>query len=165
MSTKAQLIILGATAAVFFATGWWVVPTKTLIETKTVEVEKKTDTSKTNIDKDLHKETTTVETKTPDGTVTTVTKTTEDTKTDTKSKSTETDQKTVQSDTVKEVTREGAHISLAFLAGAPVSLSHGISLQAPMYGGSVTKDILGPIQAGAWGLSSGTFGVSLGLKF
>jgi hypothetical protein len=38
-------------------------------------------------------------------------------------------------------------------------------LLAPTYGVSVTKQVLGPMTVGAWGLTNGTIGLSIGLNF
>ena len=35
----------------------------------------------------------------------------------------------------------------------------------PLYGASFTKQFLGPISIGAWGLTNGTLGVSVGINF
>lgn len=35
----------------------------------------------------------------------------------------------------------------------------------PAYGVSVSKEIIGPVTAGVWGMSNGTLGVSIGLNF
>ena len=62
----------------------------------------------------------------------------------------------------KEITtRRGVIVSL--LVGTPISLSPNLA-----YGVNVTKEVLGPINLGAWGLQSGTTltaGVSVGLEF
>lgn len=42
-----------------------------------------------------------------------------------------------------------------------LDLSRGI----PVYGLQVSKEVLGPVTAGVWGLNNGTIGVSVGLNF
>ncbi len=105
-----------------------------------------------NVDKDKHRETTKVETRHPDGSVDTVTKTVEDTKTDT----------VVKSVTDKTDTKEsgGSKLNLSALYGTAYDFK-----TPPVYGLSASKEVLGPITAGAWGLSSGVFGLSVGLSF
>ncbi len=39
------------------------------------------------------------------------------------------------------------------------------SVLKPVYGASVSKEVLGPITIGLWGLSSATVGVSVGVNF
>ncbi len=139
---------------VSFAFGRFLGPEKVRVETKTVEAEKKTDIVKT--DTDRHKETTITQTVSPDGTKQTVTRITEDTTKKTDSKDVTTDSKT--SDTVKEVTRSASKVTLSALGGI-------YDLKTPVYGGSITKPMLGPIAVGVWGLSNFTVGVSIGLTF
>lgn len=92
------------------------------------------------------------ETKKPDGTDVIQTVTKEDTATDTKS-----DLKG-QSDSTKTV-----EYSKGLSVGALVGL--GLSSGLPVYGAYLNKQVLGPIQAGAFGLSNGTVGLSLGVQF
>lgn len=128
-----------------FAAGRFLTPVK--IETKTVEVEKK----QTETDRDKHKDTTTVVTEKPDGTKVTETRTAEDTKTHRDSRT----DATTTSDTTKIY--GASRLSVAALGC--------ISSEKLSYGLSLSKNILGPITAGVWGLTSGTFGVSLGVEF
>lgn len=139
--TAAGLIVLA------FAGGRYLTPTK--IETKTVEVEHK----ETEAEREKHKDTTTVTTEKPDGTRVTETHTVEDTNARRSTDST-TDK---QSDTVK--TYAGVRTSITALAGL------GSLSGPPIYGGAVSRSILGPVNAGAWALTNGTVGVSLGLEF
>ncbi len=48
-----------------------------------------------------------------------------------------------------------------------VLVANDFSIRAikPIYGVSVTKEVLGPITVGAFGLTSGTVGLSVGLNF
>lgn len=41
----------------------------------------------------------------------------------------------------------------------------GTDLYKPVYGGHISKELLGPISVGAWGLTNATFGVSIGVNF
>lgn len=75
---------------------------------------------------------------------------------------------TIEQDTTKTENRTGSstraekppawHIS----AGAGV---HALDFQAPIYKVEVSKDILGPVAVGVWGLSNGTVGLSIGFSF
>lgn len=147
-------LIVGAAILLLasFATGRWLAPTKVVTEIKTVEVEKKVDTTTTQ--KDEHK--TTVVTEKPDGTKQTVI--TDDTHTGTKSK--DTTVVTDTSDTTKTVTRDSARVTVSALGAINI---HDIS--TPVFGVSITKPILGPLTVGVFGLSSGVAGASIGLTF
>ncbi len=152
MSQKYKLIFIGGALVLAFTSGRWLAPTKVVTEVKTVEVEKKTDTTKTNTNE--HK--TTVITTKPDGTSQTVI--TDDTHTG--SKTTDTTSITNTSDTTKEVTRPSSKVTLSALGGVDIH-----NLSTPIYGVSISKPILGPLTAGAWGLNTGAVGVSIGLSF
>lgn len=140
-----------------YAFGRFSAPEHVKIETKIVEIEKKTTDSDTNRDK--HRETTTVEITRPDGTKEKTTKTVDDTQTDRKTHSTDDLSKTEE--TSKEVSR-GSKVTVAALAGASLNLSGTSPL---IYGGIVSKPILGPIAVGIWGLSNATAGLAVGLTF
>ncbi len=141
---KIALIIAGLLVA--FAGGYYLAPSK--VETKVVEIEKKTDT-----ERDKHRETTTTETVKPDGTKQVVTIMVEDTNTKRKTETKE-DTKSVSAPAPRP------RISLSALGGLPVSYPF-----TPVFGAHVSKEILGPITIGAWGLSSMTFGISMGVNF
>jgi hypothetical protein len=150
MNSRTKYIIAGVSVVLAFAGGRFLAPEKVKIETKIVEVEKKTKV------KDKKKDTTIVEITRPDGTKEKKTVITEDTKT-------KTDQET-KTDTSKSVERIGqsgkTHISL--LAGGTFSSG----LTAPVvFGGHITHSVFGPITIGVFGLSNGTFGGSAGVQF
>lgn len=155
---KAGLVICGVVAVCFFSLGRYTVPETVKVVTKTVEVEKKVEDNKSDTDK--HKETITVTKQKPDGTKETTTKTVEDTRKKTDDKQTDTSEVRVHSDS--ETVRGASKVSLSFLAGAPISLSGAVS---PIFGGHVTRTVLGPFSAGIWGLSNKTGGFSLGVTF
>lgn len=150
METKTKVIIGAIALAVTFALGRYTVPIKTVTEIKYVEVDKKVD--QTDSSKKTHTTTTIVQA--PDGSKTTTI--VQDTGSTTKS--TETEQKSDSSDTIKTVSR-ASNITISGLGG--VDFTRGV----PMYGLSVSRPILGPITAGAWLLTPGVVGVSLGLSF
>lgn len=102
---------------------------------------------------DKHKETTTVTEKKPDGTTKTVTKVTEDTET---KKQTDTD---TVSHTQQTVTPVKASLNISGLVGLD------LPSQLPVYGVSINKQVLGPMTVGAYGLTNGVVGISIGLNF
>lgn len=136
--------VLGATilaAAAVFATGY--ATGKTHAASSTVE-----DTTKFASDaKTVKKSTAVAVTKSPDGTVKTVTTTTETTG-DTKTTSAES----------KTVPAKKTFIQA--LAGVDLSRSF-----TPTYGIAVSREVLGPITLGAYGLTSGVVGVTVGVSF
>lgn len=160
MTTKSKIIIASIALLTSYAFGRWSAPEKVKIETKIVEVEKKTETSKTDTDRNKHKETTVTETTRPDGTKETTTKTVEDTQTDRKTNTSKTDDTTITESKSKEVTYSSSKVTVSALAGVNV-LKGGL----PDYGASLTKPILGPITVGAFAFQSGMVGCSLGLTF
>lgn len=56
-------------------------------------------------------------------------------------------------------TTGGGHTNFDLLYG------YQIGRAGPVYGGAITKDVLGPISLGVWGLTNSTYGVSLGVSF
>lgn len=146
METKTKFIIVVVALAVSFASGRFLTPVKTVI--KTVEVEKKTE----DTHKEKHKKTTIIEH--PDGSKETII--TDDVESDKKTK----DETKNTSDT--EITRSSSRLNISALAGGQISFSQPMPLAL---GASVTKDILGPVSVGLWGLNNGMGGVSIGLSF
>lgn len=162
MTTSKKIGALAVSLLAAFAAGRWAAPTKVVTQVKTVEIENKTDKTKSDTGKDRHQETTVTEVTRPDGTKEKTTKTVTDTQTNTKVTSAETDKKDVESVSTKEVTRDSSKVTLSALAGAQLSFSGAGPI---VYGGAITKPILGPVTVGVWGLSSGTGGFSAGLTF
>lgn len=161
LTTRQRIAVAGVALLTAFAFGRYTTPVKVKIETKTVEVEKKTEDQKEDVNRDKHLITTTTETQLPNGTKILMTKTEEDDKSNTK-----TDTKLVQSDSItstasKETTRGSSPVTLSLLGGIPLSLSS----VTPIYGASVTKPVFGPVTIGIWGLSSREAGASVGLTF
>ena len=143
MDTKYKVIIVTAIVLVAFAFGRYSAPkipdSHTITDT-TKEVQKDTDTHKT-----------TTVTETPDGKkVTTIT---EDTTTKSKS---DTDIKKDQTITAPKT----SIINISALAG--LDTGRGF---VPTYGISASKELIGPITVGAFGLTNGTIGVSVGVNF
>lgn len=142
MSTKIKVLIaVVALAAVFAAGRYSVKSTKT---TETVQIDEK---KKEDIKTDTH----TVIVKNPDGTTTT----TIDSHTDThRTDTTKTIDQVVQ-ETNKRKTLQVAVLT-AYNFNSPAGLDYGLS---------VSKEVLGPITVGAWGMKSGVVGLSVGMNF
>lgn len=153
MSTKTKAIIAAVALLTAFASGRWLAPTKVVTEIKTVEVERK----ETDEEKKKHQTIIITETKHPDGTVTKVTKIVNNTK-ETKH---ETDDTRKETDDKKIVERSQSSLHLSALGG--VQLSNGIPNM--VYGGHISKEIIGPISIGIFGFTNSTFGASIGLSF
>lgn len=151
MTNKVKVIICASSIAVAFATGRYSVSNPTIKTTEDI----KSDTHEKQAE-DTHTKTTIVTTKAPDGTVqqtetidnSTSTHTTENTDTTAQIQQTVTPQKT-------------GTLNLSVIVAN--DFSKGGLL--PVYGASITKEVLGPVTIGAWGLTSGVLGVSLGLNF
>lgn len=137
-------IILGVIAlAIAFALGRYVAPDHTKIE------DVQTDTTKEK-EQDKHKVTVIV--KAPDGTQTTTI--TEDT---------ETRQKEVQKTVDKlyeEIKSRHNLINVSGLVG-----NDGFRSLSPIYGVSVSKEMIGPLTIGVWGMTNSTVGLSVGVNF
>lgn len=151
LSTKNKVIASSVVILVSFATGRYTVPEKVKVETKVVEVEKKTDT----LDKNQHKVTTVVIVKKPDGTVQTEKTTTQDSNYTNK----ETNNVDLAKDTTKETDKDEAKVTVAALVGLNVFNGQ------IKYGAQVYKPVIGPIGIGVFGLSDGTAGCSVGISF
>lgn len=162
MPVKYKIIIALVTVLTAFAFGRYSAPEKVKIETKTVEVEKKTTDQTKKVDRNKHLKTVTTTEERPDGTKVTTTTTTVDTDTKSNTDTAINDDKTKNTETTKEVTRGGNKVTISALAGAKVSFSEPLT---PIYGGMVNKELLGPITIGAFGLSDGVGGIALGLTF
>lgn len=151
MSLKYKIIIVIAYTATAVAMGRYLTPEKIKIETKIVEVEKKTVDKNDN----KHKHTVITEIDNKDGS--------KETKTDivyTDEKTTAvTDDVNKTTDTVKEITKGSDKVTISALGG------FDFNTLKPVYGASVSKPLLGPIAIGAWGVSSGQVGISIGLQF
>ena len=122
-----------------FALGRFTVPTKTV----TVEVEHKVEDTHNNTDTII------VEEVKPDGSK--ITRTEIKSKTDTKIVSDIKNSTTVQ---------KTSPLNISALAGIDVIHPTGL-----IFGGHVSKQILGPVSIGIFGLSNGTAGLSVGLSF
>lgn len=171
MSTKYKLILVALVLAATFAGGRFSAPTKVRVETKTVEVKtaitEQTATASQAREDDEDHETDVTETVKPDGTRVVETRMIAKTRTREEAQesheSVRIDQVAREQDKVKEVTRSRAALQVDLLAGAQVSLSSGLG---PMvYGVHVSRELFGPVTVGLFGMSNGTAGVSVGLRF
>lgn len=158
MKTSSKIILAIIALVVSYAFGYYESPEKIKTETKIVEVESKT--KKTDSDTNKHKDTKTTEVIKPDGTKTITTTVTEDT--NRKSDSTATDDTKKMEDITKEVTKSGSRLNLAILTGVNFS---NLTSNPIIYGGSVSRNLIGPITLGIWGLTNSTAGASIGLQF
>ena len=156
MSTKQVIVGLLITLLVGIAIGRFTLPSKIITKVQTVEVEKKQQV----VDKKDNSVTTITQTKKPDGSVITVTKIDSNVQTDTKTQ--QSDHKDTKSD--KEVTYDTRSLTISAIAAIRPFQGNGLA-SAPIYGGSVTYRILGPITVGGIGLSDGTIGGTLGFSF
>lgn len=156
--TKGLLIALGIITA--FGFGRWSGPEKVKIETKIVEVEKKTDETQTKTDRDKHKDTTTTEVIKPDGTKETTTHTVEDTQTNRSTDRNSTMDTTKNTETSSETTYASARVTVLALGAADIT-----ELGNRDFGISISRPILGPITVGAFGFHSGIVGAGIGLTF
>lgn len=161
MSTKVKVIIAVAVVAAAFAVGRYTVPEKVRVETKVVEVIKKVKDTSIDQTQKKDKRTTTTTIVRPDGTKETTTVVEEITHTDKKTDIVENEEKDKQADSKTEVVKASSRLNISALGG--VDFLHGPI--TPVFGAAITKDIIGPVSLGAFGLTNGTAGVSLGLSF
>lgn len=156
MTTKQKVVAILAIVTISVAIGRYTVPEKVRIETKIVEVEKKT--TQSDIDKNKHKDTVVTVVKAKDGSEVTTTHITEDTNTDSKVNTVLTDDKTT--DKTKEVTRGSSPTTIAALAAVNFTGTPSIA-----YGLSVQKPVLGPLGVQVQGFTNMTFGAGISLTF
>jgi len=100
--------------------------------------------------KEVHTQTTTTVTKLPTGEVKTTTTT-----------------DTVANTQITKKTDTESKISVNLQKNLNISALAGINIpdKTPIYGVSVSKEIVGPFTAGVFGLNNGTAGISIGLNF
>lgn len=151
MTVRTYGIVLGL-LVISFAAGRYSLRSPEIKTKDTV----KTDIKK-EIDRDIHTQTIVTTIKTSDGTIKTVQ--TIDTVSDTKTKIDTAKSETKTSDIIP--LRYGT-INVSGLVGNDFSTSWNLK---PIYGVSVTKEFLGPITLGGYGLTNGVLGISIGLNF
>lgn len=159
MDNKKKYGLVTVSALAIFALGRYTAPEKIKIETKIVEVEKKTDQTKKKSKENTRRKTTKRKTTKPDGEVIEETiKEKETSQTDTtENKTTEENRKS--SSTSKEQTAGGSRVNLSALGGFDLNTGR------PIYGASLTKSFIGPTTIGIWGLNNLSCGVTLGISF
>lgn len=166
--TKVILAIVAVNAlATAFAFGRYTAPEKIVkeVETKVVEVikEVKVESGKTDTSRNKRVEKVVTETVYPDGRKVTETRTIETTETERKTEKEVTEGKETERETESKSTETIKYARNAWT----LSVLGGVDRNQVglIYGAHAQKEILGPINGGLWGLSSGVFGVSLGLQF
>ena len=156
---KYKVVIVVISLASSFAIGRYTVPEKVRIETKIVEVEKKSDSKEQDSNKNNHKKIVIVRVVKPDGEKqTTVTSTDESTENKKNVEKVSSDTQIAKEDK-KEVTGNQQKVTISALVGGD------ITTRLPVYGLSITRPILGPLTVGLFGLSNGSIGASVGLTF
>jgi hypothetical protein len=151
MSTKAKILLSALVILVSAAVGRFTAPEKI----KTVEVEKQTNSAKDDSEKDIHKKVVETKVTQPDGTVTDTKVTTDDSVLSNKS----TDTSVTTDEKSKEIVRSSGVLRVQALIGTP------ITNPSLTYGASVSRNLIGPISVGVFGLSSGMVGGSVGIDF
>lgn len=164
MSNKFKFIVAIVSLAFVFALGRYTVPEKVRIETKTVEVEKKQVKEKKEIDKNQHKKKVTKIITKPDGTRTEVTTEVDDASTHASKQTDKKDTISKKSEATKEVQRASDHLTISALVGNKL-IPFSATSPTPVYGGQISKDLLGPVNFGVFGFNNGLYGFSLGLSF
>lgn len=156
MSTKYQILSGLGLLLLGIGIGRFSLPAKVITKTETIEVEKKQ--AVTNVTQNDKSTTTVTETKKPDGTVSTTTVVSNNITTNTH----DTAQDVTDSDTKtdKEITYNTDKLGINVLAGVDVTKPTQV-----IYGGQLEYRVIGPVNAGIFGLANGLFGVSLGLRF
>lgn len=153
MTLKSKILALVGGLLIAFALGRYSAPGgQSTASTSTTTQTQTTDTTK---NRDTHKHTQVTHTKDADGKETTVTVVDEDTTVVTDKK-----QDKVTDEKKTEVVQARKTLNVSALAGVDVR-----DLTTPVYGVSVTKEIAGPITIGAFGLTNGVVGISLGISF
>lgn len=167
MPTKYKVLIVLGIFIAGLAIGRFTLPAKVQVKIQEKIVEKVVtkEVEKKNREDRKNKVVVIVETKLPDGTVRKETKIVDrgvveldysrnkDSQTETETEKTE----------EKTVTYAKNDWALSILGGAHIG--SGLSDLSPAYGGHVQRRILGPFYLGAFGLSTRTFGGSLGVSF
>lgn len=161
MSLKVRIIVSVAALVTAFAVGRYTVPVKLKIETKIVEVEKKTEKVDEKKNKDVHKEVTRQEVILKDGSRTITTKEITDIKDKGKIDSTSKDSVVKTEEHTKEVVRETSPTTIMIVGQSNLFSGNSGSMD---FGISVSKPVLGPICIGIQAFKSGTVGAGIGLN-
>lgn len=148
MDTKTKVILSVVVVTVAFAFGRYTAPSDTVKTKETQQTDTNTQTDTTT------KKTTTIEEDPSGKKKTTIEEDTTTTTKKEKNKTTNIEQSVTPSN--KDILNVSALVA-----------TDGFSLSniTPVYGVSVTKNLLGPITVGAFGLTNKTIGVSIGVNF
>lgn len=162
MENRTIVILSTLMLVTSFAFGRWTSPEKVKIETRTVEVEKKTDQLQTDTNRNRRTEVTETQITRPDGTTEKTKKTIQTAETHKETDhSASTDSSTLKEES-KEVTRSTGRTTVSALIGVQL---RGLTAASPLlYGAQVYRPVLGPIGIGIWGFTDLSFGVSLGIS-
>lgn len=156
-----QKVIAGVVVVIIsFCAGRATVSETIKTDIKTTEQDKKQDVVATDTQTDKHKTTTVVESTKPTGEKQVTTTVVEDTTINHKTDTTQVDTSSNTSDSKKEVIKGATKTNISALAG--LNINGGLT---PAYGIAVTHEILGPLTIGAFGLSTGVGGLSVGISF
>ncbi len=160
--TNKQLAATTATLMIVsFAFGRYSVPISVKTTDKITQSDTKTDTKSTDDNTNKDTKTITTDITAPDGTKTHTVTQEQDINHDRKTSQVDVDSRRQTEAKSSEVTRSGARTNVAALGMAKASFS---SL-TPDYGVLVSRDVLGPINVGAFGFKSGNVGIAIGLSF
>lgn len=160
MKTRYKVIIMIVSLATAYAFGRFSAPEKIKIETKVVEIEKKDKKIAKDIEKNKRKDTKTVRITKPTGEKVVIIREIEDSSLDVKTRSNEKEEKLKAEASKKEEQKTQGRVTVSVLGGVDITNPNKI-----IYGGSVTKPILGPVTIGLFGLTDGVCGGSIGLQF
>lgn len=156
MSNKTKIILAAVALLGAFAAGRWLAPEKVKIEKQIVEVEKKS--SEKDAEKSTKKTTTTTKVIRPDGTVEETTTVVEET--NRKSSKSETAESGRAETETTEITRSSSKVTISVLGAGDLHV-----LGQLRYGVLVSKPVIGPVTLGAFYLTPGIVGASVGLTF
>ena len=149
ISTKTKTILISSSLLISFAMGRYSNNTPEIKETKKVE-----ESIQKQVDEQSHTQTVIVYTKDPKGQPVVTETITNDTETKTKDI-----EKVTEQDTKDSIPPKRNQWAVSGLFGLPAPGN------TPSYGLHVTKEVLGPITVGAFGMTNGTLGLSIGVTF
>lgn len=148
MKLRYKILIIVVMVALAYTSGRYLTPTKVQTVTKIQTV------VKTITKHDVHTKTITVVTQKPDGTKIIQTTTSQDDDTTTGTAT------SVKNDSSKLVENDGKDLTnISAMAGVDFRTKNLI------YGAQVSKQLLGPVSMGLWGMTDGVVGVSVGISF
>ncbi len=160
VTTKNKVIATVVAALFFFALGRWSAPEKIKIEKETITIEAERLDNKTHVRIDENRNITIVEITKPDGTKIKKKTIIIDKNSDTRDEASKDTTVTTLTKETKTITK-GSKVTISALGGL-----HLTNIKGPVvYGGHISRPILGPVTVGIFGLSNGIVGMSIGLQF